>query len=59
MIRLLTTRLQSYIFKLEINKIVYSIYDKVAYKTTDYKTTLTTINKKKINIQDLASCIYS
>ena len=48
MIRLLTTRLQTteLQFKLERNKIMYSIYDKVVYKTTDYKTTMTTINKK-------------
>ena len=38
---------------------MYSIYDKVAYKTTDYKTKLTTINKKmKISKSGIYSLVY-
>ena len=38
---------------------MYSIYDKVAYKTTDYKTTMTTINKKnKISKSGIYSVVY-
>ena len=43
MMRWLTTRLQTteLQFKLERNKIMFSIYDKVVdYKTTDYRATI-------------------
>ena len=41
-----TTELQSYNSNWKEIKIMYSIYDKVVYKTTDYKTTMTTRNKR-------------
>ena len=48
--RLLTTRLQTseLHFQIRNNKIVYSIYDKVAYKTTDYRATFAKWNENKI-----------